>query len=64
MSVEDNTTAGARPATASPDGAFVPSANSMPSEHCGGGTLGFGPDLRASRCRACGEAALPEVMTR
>ncbi|MEF8907311.1 MAG: hypothetical protein V5A13_05585 [Haloarculaceae archaeon] len=64
MSVEDNTTAGAVPTTASPDGAFVPSANYMPCEHCGEGTLGYDPDLRVSRCRACGEAALPEVVTR
>jgi ribosomal protein S27E len=61
MSVEENTTSGAVPATTGPDGAFAPSANYMPCEHCGEGTLVYDPDLRASRCRACGEAALPEV---
>lgn len=64
MSVEDNTTAGPIPSTASPDTGFTSSANYMPCEYCGEGTLVYDPELRASRCRACGEAALPEVVTR
>jgi hypothetical protein len=63
MSVEENTTSGAAPTTAAPDETFTPSANYMPREHCGEGTLVYDPDLRASRCRACGEAALPEVVS-
>ncbi|MFT4880190.1 MAG: ribosomal protein S27E [Salinirussus sp.] len=64
MSVEDNTTSGPVSSTANPDVVYTPSANYMPCEYCGEGTLVYDPDLQASRCRACGEAALPEVTTR
>jgi len=61
MSVGENTAAGAAP-TPSPDTAFVPSASDTPCEHCGEGALAYDPDLRTSRCRACGATALPEVV--
>ncbi len=64
MSAKDNTPWGAAPSTASPDTAFTPSANYMPCEYCGEGALVYDPDLRASRCRACGAAALQGVVTR
>lgn len=64
MSVENNTTSGPVSSTTSSDAVYTPSANYMPCEYCGEGTLVYDPDLQASRCRACGEAALPEVATR
>ena len=64
MSVKENTTPGAVAPTPGPGGAVVPSATDMPCEHCGEGALVCDPDLRASRCRASGEATLPEGVAR
>jgi uncharacterized protein (DUF983 family) len=58
MSVENNAAPDPVPTT-DPTPAYTPSANYMPCEHCGEGTLVYDAELRASRCRACGEPSLP-----
>jgi ribosomal protein S27E len=62
MSVEENASSSV-PSTTTPAG-FTPSANYMPCEHCGEGSLVYDPAIKASRCRACGEASLPEGVSR
>jgi uncharacterized protein (DUF983 family) len=63
MSVEENSTLDPVPSPTTPDATYTPSANYMPCEHCGEGSLVYDPELETSRCRACGEPAVPEEVS-